>query len=318
MSGIVFKDFLREYKKQNPVNISITELDLKYQKDFDIFSKRKIDDPLTEIYADFKNDDIVTSRKGAGVTIITPKQTVSSLLDSKQFFHEQTIMIIDNLIYQDNLYKKYRKQNIEIRYCFADDSLLIILEVPIPINSSQKDELEKVNLQIKEFKKRVGTDINVCYSLDPGRLKYRNIKPIINYNTDYDLDNLLNLVTVDDSFVPNCFDKYLIGNLHNKTKEIDYYTFDELKDLFCEYLISSIDYITEKLEDLDWMNYLGTGDIGKGASFICSVVEAVLLEAKKNSYLFEIETELDYYLKLLNDIKRQATNYIVGNKKFIK
>ena len=318
MSRIIFNDFLKKYQKQKPINIFETEIDSTYQKDFDIFSKIKINNPLTEIYADFKKSGFLTSRNGVGITIITPEQTVSSLLDPEHFFHEQTIRIIDNLIYRDSFYKDYKKQNIEIRYCFNDESLLILLEVPIPINSSQKEELKKINYQLKEFKKQVGIEANVCYSIVPGRLKYRNIKPIINYNIDYDLDNLLNLVIVDDSFVPNYCDKFLVGTLHKNAEESADYSYAELKDLFCEYLISLIDYFDEKLEDLRWFGYLENEKIYKCASDICSKVDVVLLEIEKNNYLFENENDIKKYLNIFNNIKKEELNYIVEQKKSMK
>jgi len=149
-----------------------------------------------------------------GVTVITPTQTISRFSSKDGLigggWHPTTFDEISRSVY-GRQFNEEEYQDIRVRYTSMvnDNYIRIIIQVPFPINSTQKKSLEFLNNEIKNFENETGCVIDVIAGVTEGMTN----TPI--YHMDYyspNLDEFLDKVIVDDNFKPKYNELYLVGH----------------------------------------------------------------------------------------------------------
>ena len=154
-----------------------------------------------------------------GVTLITPTRTISVFCDN--FYddrygtghHDKRFSQISKAIYCKNFENAQSGSDIQIRYVNTPEynkhhTILILVEVPYPINSSQLKSLEFLNEEIKKYK----NDKKVTFEVEVGIRDYFN-----NINNNYDIERSSNLdllfknITVNNDLKNSVEQRYRLG-----------------------------------------------------------------------------------------------------------
>lgn len=152
-------------------------------------------------------------------SLITPSQTISRFNDAEvngivgSGSHDKNFREITRAVYGKNFgILGTSRQDIKIRYVNSvrdvEEPLLITVEIPIYINSSQKKSLELLNEEIKRFEKESEREVNVntlIVDYDEG------FHGAITIEDEVNLDAAINSVNVDDSHVFSEKEVYLAG-----------------------------------------------------------------------------------------------------------
>ena len=157
------------------------------------------------------------------VTVITPSQTISRFNDTSEGgnigsgHHDDNFREIVQAIYGEQYtYNGTSGQDIKIRY--ANESrngkilYLMTVDIPVTINSSQYYALKSLNEEIKAFNERTGQSISVNAAVwDHENSNLREVSEDVST-----LDEILGLVTVNDSISPKYEEQYYFGTANNE------------------------------------------------------------------------------------------------------
>ncbi|MBR3898127.1 MAG: hypothetical protein IKJ43_02465 [Bacilli bacterium] len=192
-----------------------------------------------------------------GIMIITPFQVISSLFAERAILHTQMFGCYNKVLYQDS--SSLVNQNFYIRFYSYDNNIRISIEAPEIITSYQKKELEKFNLEIKNYLNK-GFSINTGYHIysanDYDIFGNRQINLNCNYFDDMiDLDDLISKygedkINDDLVFGYDYFkDDYLIGRpIMDSTIK----TIEQVLAEYFKYVIQNGDFSSELLiEEFD-------------------------------------------------------------------
>lgn len=162
------------------------------------------------------------------VSVITPSQTISRFNERGSRgelgagYHADNYMEIVNSVYGKEFKLGITGQDIIIRYMNntynKKSTLLVVLEIPMPINSAQKLSLLYLQEEIENYKFKNNVDINinamiVDYNMGSLKQSYDNRIELENVS----FDELLQLITIRDDIKYKEEEKYLVGysNLEN-------------------------------------------------------------------------------------------------------
>lgn len=148
-----------------------------------------------------------------GVTVITPSQTIS-LFNSKESdgrysgYHDDNFRTIFHSVYGQDFKYNYTGQDIKIRHINTSYKGIqtrgMTIEIPVPINSSQKTSLINLNNQIKSLN-QLGININIEVALlKEDFYEFYNIRC-------KNLDNLLDNLLINDSLEYKYKEQFFIG-----------------------------------------------------------------------------------------------------------
>ena len=166
------------------------------------------------------------------VTLITPTRTISVFCGSYYDniygtgHHDPRFSEISKAVYCRNFENAQSGSDIKIRYINkpAQDKyheVVVIVEVPYPINSSQLRSLEYLNEEIKKYE----NNKKVILKVDVGiRDCFENIHNNFNMKTSTNLDLLLQNVTVNDNIKNSVEQRYRLGypNYENHYNDSNY------------------------------------------------------------------------------------------------
>ena len=159
-----------------------------------------------------------------GVTLITPNQTISRLNDDSingligSGHHDDNFNQILEAVYGRTFFNYTSGQDIKISYSASIESkdklrFNMIVQVPLIINSAQKESLSILNNEIKKLENLLQQEINVHSVI----IDYESKDYIKYIENKENLDEVLFEVIVDDLFKPKYKEICFIGcsNLEN-------------------------------------------------------------------------------------------------------
>lgn len=165
---------------------------------------------IDDQYKSFPGDNNIYEQNG--VSVITPSQTIS-FVNSKQdglynYYHDDNFRRIFHSVYGQDFKYNYTGQDIKIRHINSSykgsQARGMTIEIPIPINSSQKISLINLNNNIKSLiQSGINMTIEVALLKENGN-EFYNCKCI-------NLDELLDELLIDDSIEYRYKEQFLIG-----------------------------------------------------------------------------------------------------------
>lgn len=171
-----------------------------------------------------------------GVSLITPTRTISVFCESYYDniygtgHHDKRFSEISKAVYCRNFENAQSGSDIQIRYVNKPTqgkhhTVLVMVEVPYPINSSQLRSLEYLNEEIKKYE----NDKKVTFEVDTAvRDHFNNIHNNFDIKTSNNLDLLLQNVTVNNSLKNSVEQRYRLGypNYENHYNDSEYKLFN--------------------------------------------------------------------------------------------
>lgn len=171
-----------------------------------------------------------------GVSLITPTRTISVFCGSYYDniygtgHHDKRFSEISKAVYCRNFENAQSGSDIQIRYVNKPTqdkhhTVLVMVEVPYPINSSQLRSLEYLNEEIKKYE----NDKKVTFEVDTAvRDCFENIHNNFDIKTSNNLDLLLQNVTVNNSLKNSVEQRYRLGypNYENHYNDSEYKLFN--------------------------------------------------------------------------------------------
>lgn len=170
-----------------------------------------------------------------GVTLITPTRTISVFCRSYYDniygtgHHDPRFSEISKAVYCRNFENAQSGSDIQIRYVNKPaqnkhHTVIVMVEVPYPINSSQLRSLEYLNDEIKKYE----NDRKVTFEVDVGiRDCFENIHNNYDIKASNNLDLLLQNVTVNNDLKNSVEQRYRLGypNYENHYNDSEYKLF---------------------------------------------------------------------------------------------
>ena len=206
----------------NMYNINTLPTNYKYYDLANRINQEKCNFSINQMF----NENIVFDKKEGfnAVSVITPHQTISRYNAAKfnnmvgSGYHDTNFEEILKVVYGNKFENNTTGQDIKVRYTTmekVDGSLLfsVLLEIPLVINSSQKESLQYLNEAIK----RVDNNSNYEIVVFPSIFDYNSRNSVISYDVQANLDCIFNDIIIDDSskekYPELCFIGY--SNLEN-------------------------------------------------------------------------------------------------------
>lgn len=170
ISRIATSDIVKEKLQQRLANMkTIDDIDsfFRYYKAIRNVTEGCRNFSLFEQYKDSTTKETFTLN---GVSVITPSQTISRYnnLSNNGSYHDENFKEIVNGVYDRNFDDNYSGQDIKVRFvntAYKNEYIKgITVEVPIPINSSQKTSLINLSNSLQKLISK-GIKINVEVSV---------------------------------------------------------------------------------------------------------------------------------------------------------
>ena len=207
-----------------------SRVDLLIKSGIDSYPYKKIAEQLKKEEGLFSLNEMFGYENGIegikdinAVTVITPTQTVSrfNLPVSSGIIgtgsHDYNFSRIIKAVYGKTFDLNITGQDIKIRYVngFYNDTpwLMMTIEVPFPINSTQKKSLELLNYEIKKYEKETGRVIMVYSQINDYVTDTFDIVDTVESTT---LDDVISKVIVDDNYNPKYNEYCLIGHRNDE------------------------------------------------------------------------------------------------------
>ena len=170
-----------------------------------------------------------------GVTLITPTRTISVFCSSYYDniygtgHHDKRFSEISKAVYCRNFENAQSGSDIQVRYINKPEEnkshkVIVMIEVPYPINSSQLKSLEYINDEIKKY----DNDKKVIFEVDASvRDFFYNIHNNFDIKKSSNLDLLLKNVIVDNNLKNSVEQRYRLGypNYENHYNDSNYKLF---------------------------------------------------------------------------------------------
>ena len=171
-----------------------------------------------------------------GVSLITPTRTISVFCGSYYDniygtgHHDKRFSEISKAVYCRNFENAQSGSDIQIRYVNKPTqdkhhTVLVMVEVPYPINSSQLRSLEYLNEEIKRYE----NDKRVTFEVDTAvRDHFNNIHNNYDIKTSNNLDLLLQNITINNNLKNSVEQRYRLGypNYENHYNDSEYKLFN--------------------------------------------------------------------------------------------
>lgn len=219
--------YLGYLKKENKTKISnmetVEDIDsfYKYYKDINSVIYDSNFFSLDDQYKNFRS--ISVSGELNGASIITPTQTISRYNSISMYveygtgYHEDNFKQIVHSVYARDFDYNYSGQDIKIRFVNSlyrgSQYREMTLEIPFPINSSQKASLITLNESIKKL-----LDVNIEVNIEISILREDGTTY---YNGRCkNLDNILNILVINDSTNYKYPEKFFVGENNFESKFI--------------------------------------------------------------------------------------------------
>lgn len=224
------------HKKYIPSNI-LDHLDdnHSYSKEYRIIAE---DIPLFSLKELFSyNNSKKYPYELNGVTLITPTRTISVFCDKYYDeiygtgYHDKRFSQISKAVYCKNFENAQSGSDIQVRYSSVPTydkihTIIVWVEVPYPINSSQLKSLEYLNEEIKKYEndKKVSFEIDVAI-----RDYFNNVNNNYDIETSNNLDLLLRNIKVDNNLKNSVEQRYRLGypNYENHYNDSNYKLFND-------------------------------------------------------------------------------------------
>lgn len=205
-----------------------------YSKEYSIIADELSLFSLNELFS-YENST-KTSYELNGVTLITPTRTIS-VFCGKYYddiygtgLHDKRFSQISKAVYCRNFTNAQSGSDIQVRYVNkpANDkkhTVLVMVEVPYPINSSQLKSLEYLNEEIKKYE----NDKSVTFEVDVAiRDYFNNVNNNYDIKTSSNLDLLFQNIIVDNELGNSIEQRYRLGypNYENHYNDGDYKLFN--------------------------------------------------------------------------------------------
>lgn len=171
-----------------------------------------------------------------GVSLITPTRTISVFCGSYYDniygtgHHDKRFSEISKAVYCRNFENAQSGSDIQVRYVNKptldkQHTVLVMIEVPYPINSSQLKSLEYLNEEIKKY----DNDKKVNFEVDAAvRDYFNNLYDNYDIKTSSNLDLLLQNITVNNNLKNSVEQRYRLGypNYENHYNDSEYKLFN--------------------------------------------------------------------------------------------
>lgn len=217
-----YREGIRDFDtsvSHNPISIDLEEIE-QLKKNCDKFS-------LNEL---FSYDNILNYYdRICAVCLITPLQTASMFNENENGFsgiHNDSFHKLIRGIYsesfKDSMGFEYNDTGQDIRVCFSNgfmstkdgniQRIIITVDVPVPITSSQKKSLEILNEEIKKYELENNVRIEVSSAL----VNYYDEEFFIEFDDRDNLDEILNFCVINDECKREYKDKNVIGFINGE------------------------------------------------------------------------------------------------------